>query len=124
MFSEDKMANPNIVNVTSIYGNTALELLSTATVNVITNSAGSGSVDKINNILLTNRANTTISANVSINRNDTIYLIGSSVSIPANSVLVLLAKDSSIYMIEGDVLQANTSTNDAITLIASYERIS
>jgi len=118
------MANPNIVNVTSIYGNTALELLSTATVNVITNSAGSGSVDKINNILLTNRANTTISANVSINRNDTIYLIGSSVSIPANSVLVLLAKDSSIYMIEGDVLQANTSTNDAITLIASYERIS
>ena len=124
MFSEDKMANPNIVNVTSIYGNTALENLSTATVNVITNSAGSGSVDKINNILLTNRANSTISANVSINRNDTIYLIGSSVSIPANSVLVLLAKDSSIYMIEGDVLQANTSTNDAITLIASYERIS
>lgn len=124
MFLEDKMANPNIVNVTSIYGNTALENLSTETVNVITNSAGSGSVDKINNILLTNYSNTAVAANVAINRNSNLYFVGLNVSIPAYSVLVLMAKDSSIYMIEGDVLQANASANSSTTLIASYERIS
>lgn len=118
------MANPNIVNVTSIYGNTALENLSTETVNVITNSAGSGSVDKINNILLTNYSNTAVAANVAINRNSNLYFVGLNVSIPAYSVLVLMAKDSSIYMIEGDVLQANASANSSTTLIASYERIS
>ena len=118
------MANPNIVNVTSIYGNTALENLSTETVNVITNSASSGFVDKLNNVLLSNYSNTAVTANVVINRNSTNYFLGGDVSIPGTSVLVLLAKDSSIYLNEGDVLQANTSANDSVTLTASYERIS
>ena len=35
------MANPNIVNVTAIYGNTVLSNLTTVTANVLTNSAAS-----------------------------------------------------------------------------------
>lgn len=117
------MANPNIVNVTAIYGNTVLNNLTTVTANVLTNSAASGVVNKLNNILLSNYSNATVTANVVMNRSATTYYIGGNVSIPANSVLVLLAKDSSIYQIEGDVLQANVSANSAVTLTCSYEAI-
>lgn len=117
------MANPNIVNVTAIYGNTVLNNLTTVTANVLTNSAASGVVDKLNNIILSNYTANVVTANVMLNRSATTYYLGGNVSIPANSVLVLLAKDMSIYMLEGDVLQANASANSAVTMTASFERI-
>lgn len=117
------MANPNIVNVTAIYGNTALVNLTTVTSNVLTNNTSSGVVDKLNNILLCNYSNAVVTANVLLNRDSNIFYLGGNVSIPGNSVLVLLAKDSSLYMIEGDVLQANVSANSSVTITASYERI-
>ena len=48
------MAAPNIVNVTSITGKTAVAALTTATANVITNSSGSSTVDKLNSVVLAN----------------------------------------------------------------------
>jgi hypothetical protein len=53
-----------------------------------------------------------------------VYYLGGNVSIPANSVLTLLAKDTSIYLEEGDVIQANVTANSAVTITASYELIS
>jgi len=118
------MANPNIVAVASIYGNTALNNLTTATTNVLTNSAASGTVHKLNNIILSNYSANTTLANVVLDRSSTKYFLGGNVSIPATSALVLLAKDMSIYMLEGDVLQANVSANASVTITASYETIS
>jgi hypothetical protein len=117
------MANPNIVNVTAIYGKTALATLSTATANVVTNASASNVVLKMNNVILSNYSNATATANIVINRSATEYYLGGNVSIPANSTLVLLAKDTSLYMEEGDVLQANASANTTITMTASYEQI-
>lgn len=118
------MANPNIVNVSTIYGKTALAALTTVTANVITNSTGSGTVDKLNNIILSNYTASAVGANVVINRSATTYYLGGNVSIPANSSLVLLGKDTAIYLEEGDVLQANVTANTAVTITASYEIIS
>jgi len=117
------MANPNIVNVTAIYGNTVLSNLTTVTANVLTNSAASGKVNKLNNVILSNYSNATVTANVVINRSASTYYLGGNISIPANSTLVLLAKDISLYQVEGDVLQANASANSSVTLTASYEEI-
>jgi hypothetical protein len=117
------MANPNIVNVTAIYGKTALATLSTDTANVVTNASASNVVLKMNNVILSNYSNATATANVVINRSTTTYYLGGNVSIPANSTLVLLAKDTSLYMEEGDVLQANASANTSITMTTSYEQI-
>jgi len=44
-------------------------------------------------------------------------------SVPANSALMVIAKDTVIYMEEGDFLQANASASSA-HLTASYEIIS
>lgn len=117
------MANPNIVNVTTIYGKTALANLTTATGNIVTNAAASGVVDKLNNVILSNYTANTVTANVMINRSATTYFVGGNVSIPANSTLVLLAKDTQLYLEEGDVLQANASANTAVSITASYEEI-
>lgn len=104
-------------------GKTAVALLTTVTSNVITNAAASSTVDKLNNIILSNYTSSAVNANVMINRSSTVYYIGGNVSIPGNSTLVLLGKDTAIYLEEGDVLQANVSANTSISMSASYEII-
>jgi len=121
------MAAPNIVNVTTITGKTAVANVTTVTANVITNAAGSSTVVKLNNITLSNYTAGTVGANVIFNRSSaspTNYYIGGSLSVPAQSTLVALAKDASIYLEEGDVLQINASANSSISMVASYEIIS
>lgn len=118
------MSAPNIVTLTTITGKTALVALSTTTSNVITNSSGSNTVSKLNNVILTNATASQVYANVSINRSSVSYFLGGNVAIPANSTLVLLGKDTSLYLEEGDVVQANVSANSAVSIAASYEIIS
>lgn len=118
------MAAPNLLGTTTVTGKTALATLTTVTANVITNSSSSGTVDKLNSIVLSNYSSSAVSANVMINRSATVYYIGGTVSIPANSTLVLLGKDTSLYLEEGDVLQANVSANTSVSMSASYELMS
>jgi hypothetical protein len=118
------MAAPNLLTSTTVTGKTALASLSTVTANVITNASSSGTVLKLNSILLSNYTATTTFANVSINRSSSTYYLGGNVSVPGNSTLVLLGKDISLYVEEGDILQANVSTNSSISMSASYELMS
>lgn len=117
------MSNPNIVNVSTIYGKTALAALTTTTANVITNASGSNTIVKVEDILLTNYTSSAVGANIVINRSATTYYLGGNVSIPANSTLILIAKDSMVYLEEGDVIQANVTANSSISFTSSYEII-
>lgn len=117
------MANPNIVNVTSIYGNTSVANLSTSTANVLTNSSSSNNVVKVNTLSVANYSNTAITSSVVFNRSNNIYYFVGSVVVPANSTIVVVGKDTSVYLTEGDVIQANASANSASSLIVSYEII-
>jgi hypothetical protein len=118
------MSAPNIVGVTTITGKTALSALTTVTANVITNSAGSNTVDKVNHITLANYTSSAVTANVMLNRSSTIYYLVGNVSVPANSTLVVCGKDTAFYLEEGDVLQANVSANTSVHFSSSYEIIS
>jgi hypothetical protein len=118
------MAAPNIVSLTTITGKTAVANVTTVSANVITNAAASGTVLKINNVVLSNYTSATATGNVLINRAGTNYYIGGGIVIPPTSTLVLIGKDVAFYMEEGDVLQASTSANSSISLVASYEIIS
>jgi hypothetical protein len=61
------MANPNIVNVTTIYGNTSsVSLTTTSATSLVSNAASSGKVFKINSIVAANVDGTT-AADISIN---------------------------------------------------------
>ena len=118
------MAAPNIVNLTSITGKTAVANVTTVSSNVITNAAASGSVLKINNVVLSNYTSTSATGNVLINRSGTNYYIGGSIVIPPTSTLVLVGKDMAFYMEEGDILQSSVSSNSSVSLVVSYEIIS
>jgi hypothetical protein len=118
------MAAPNIVSLTTITGKTAVANVTTVSANVITNAAASNSVLKINNVVLSNYSASSATGNVLINRAGSNYYLGGSIVIPATSTLVLVGKDTAFYMEEGDVLQAFTSANSSVSLVASYEIIS
>ena len=123
------MANPNIVGVTDIKGVSVGAIInSTFVFTVVTNSAGSGKVYKINTILAanvdgTNAADITVSWVDASNSNSEYYL-AKTVGVPADSTLVVLSKDSSIYLNEGDTLRFQASAGNAIHITVSYEEIS
>ena len=118
------MSAPNLLTSSSVVGRTAYASLTTSTSSIITNGAGSNTCAKVENVILTNSSNATVSANITVNRSSSNYYLGGNIGIPGYSTLVLLGKDTSIYIEEGDTLQANVSANSAITLSVGYELIS
>lgn len=117
------MAAPNLINATTITGKTALAALSTTTANVVTNSSGSSTAVKVNSVVVSNYTATAVTTSVMLNRSATVYYIAGAVQVPAYSTLVLVAKDSFFYLEEGDVLQANVSSNSAASIVVGYELI-
>jgi hypothetical protein len=117
------MAAPNILNVNSIYGRTNLAFVTANTVNVVTNLTNSGTVVKINSLHLSNFNVNSIAANVGVNRSANTFLVAAGTSVPAFSTLTVIAKDTAIYLEEGDVLQANCSSNTNVQVVCSYEII-
>jgi len=131
------MANPNIVNVSAIYGTTTyLTPSGTTAVVLLPNGASSGTVMKINQIVAsnvdgTNAVNTTVSlysngavAQGSAPSGGTAYPIVSTVSVPANASLIVVDKTTAIYLMEGQSITVTSGTASKITYSISYELIS
>jgi hypothetical protein len=124
------MAAPNIVNVTTITGKTArLSLSSTSMTALVSNAASSGKVFKINSIVAANVDGTNIvDVTVKVFSEDDIGGTGtaliSSASIPADASLVVLSKDTSIYLEEDRSIGVQASAANDLEVICSYEEIS
>ena len=130
------MANPNIVNVTSIYGNTTYYTPSgTTAVVLLANAASSGVVNKIDNVVASNVTASAANATVSIYTNGavaqgsapsggTAYPIAFQVSVPANASLVVVDKSTAFYLQEGTSISITSGTANALTFTTSYEAIS
>ncbi len=130
------MANPNIVNVTTIYGNTTYYTPSgTTAVVLLANAASSGVVNKIDNVVATNVTSTTATATVSIYTNGavaqgsapsggTAYPIIFQVPVPGNAAVVVVDKSTAFYLQEGTSISVTSGTANAITFTTSYEAIS
>lgn len=117
------MAAPNIVNVTTIFGKSAYANLTTVYSNVITNGSTSGNVIKVNEITVSNYTGTGVSCNVQVGRGASLFFVVGNISVPASSTLVVIAKDTNLYLEEGDYIQANATANVTAHLVASYEVI-
>ena len=117
------MSAPNIVNVATITGKTAVQLCGTSAAAIITNASGSGKVLKVNALLAGNiDATTAYDLTVDLFRSSVAYRFIATVSIPAKSTLDVLGK--SIYLEEGDSLRLTASAASKIEAVASYEDIS
>lgn len=118
------MANPNIVNVTTIYGETEAINATTANANVVQNGASSGAVYKINSLYASNlNGSTTMDFNVDLIRLANTFAVARNVPIPSKSTVVVISKDSSMYLREGDALQVSASSNSNVQVVCSYEVI-
>ena len=123
------MANPNIVSVSTINGNTGVLVIPyTATgvagSNVVGNPAASGMVYKINTLMVTNNTASLASVSLELNRGGTNTAIAYKISVPTNSTLVLLGKDTGLYLLENDALTLASSATNALTAVCSWEQIS
>jgi hypothetical protein len=124
------MANPNIVNVTSIFGKTAVvDLTSTSATSVVSNAAESGKIFKINTLYVTNvdgvnAADITINLYSQAALGGTATQICSTVAVPADATLVVISKNTSIYLEENKSIGATASAANDLKIICSYEEIS
>ena len=126
------MANPNIVNVTTIYCNTSTNLI-TSTADpfataLVNNPASSGKVFKINSIVVAN-VDGTSAADITIkifSQDDlggTGTAIASTISVPADATLIVTDKTTSFYLLEDKSIGATASAANDLVVTISWEEI-
>jgi hypothetical protein len=118
------VTNPNIVNVTSIYGKTSGLAIPITATTIVTNAASSGTVVKVNALYVGN-VDTAVSYKVTVGLlkgGSTSYRMLYQISIPAGAGLDVLSK--SIYLEENDSLQLTADTVSKLEAVCSYEIIS
>ena len=126
------MANPNIVNVTTILGNTSTLLISSTAdpfaTALVSNAASSGKVYKINSIVVAN-VDGTSAADITIKIFSQAALAGtgtaiaSTISVPADASLIVTDKTTSFYLLEDKSIGATASAANDIVVTCSWEEI-
>jgi uncharacterized protein YajQ (UPF0234 family) len=119
------MAAPNIINVTTITGKTAVANVSTTAADIVTNSAASGKVLKVNSLIVSNISGiNSADITASVFRGAVEYKIASTITVPADATLVIVSKDTTIYLEEGDTIRVTASALSTLQAVCSYEEIS
>jgi hypothetical protein len=132
------MANPNIVNVTSIYGNSAYVIPASTSVSVAWTYNGStsltgltpaaGTVNRVTSIVVANVTSSAATCTVAISNNATYasgtpYYIAYQVSVPPNASVVVADKTSSFYVTENQSVGVISGTSSALNYTATFEAI-
>ena len=125
------MANPNLINVSSVLGaNAGFNLTNTATATLITVAADK--LVKINRVTVANVDGTNSATfdlfvdgmgtgstgGATTGADATVYL-AKTVAVPADTTLVVL--DTPIYLMEGDILKGGASAASDLDLFVSFE---
>ena len=114
------MAQPNIVNVSSILGTSEVKVLTTTLTTTLV-TAASDKVLKMNLIRCTNITDNDATVDFDVEVAGTHKKIANEVTVPANSVVDITDKNSSFYLMETDLLRGGSSAADAIDVLISYE---
>lgn len=127
------MAAPNIISVGLIAAGTASQAVTTSTVAFISNAAASGYCVKVNMVMIANISGTPTDITLNLVRTVTTgtpptstagtYSLAYQVTVPEKSTMVLIGKDTTVYLQEGDSLHVLASTNSSLTATGSYEII-
>ncbi len=124
------MTAPNLVNVSTITAKTAyLSLSSTNATTLLSNAASSGKVFKLNSIIVANddgssAADVTISINSAASGGGLAYKIIHTATVIADASLVVIDKNSAIYLEEDRSIVVTASAADDLDVICSYEELS
>ena len=125
------MANPNLINVSSVLGaNAGFNLTNTATATLIT--VASDKLVKINRITVANVDGTnsatfdlfvdgmgTGSTGVTTTGADATVYLAKTIAVPADTSMVVV--DTPIYLMEGDMLKGGASAASDLDMFVSFE---
>jgi len=117
------MANPNVVAVSSIYANTAVDAdVAASAVSLLT--CGSNKLQKINSLIIANIDGTNAATiDVWVTRSSVDYYIAKTISVPADATLVVIDKNMGLYLVESDILKIQASAAGDLSATCSYEEI-
>lgn len=123
------MANPEIISASSIYGKTVYDTdIDTTAASLVSNAASSSKILKINSLTIANIDGTNEATIIVTLRNaaggTTYSTIAHDVAVPANSTLVVISKDTSIYLEEDMAIYVKASVAGDLSATCSYEEIS
>jgi hypothetical protein len=124
------MAAPNIVNVATITAKTdQLALSTTSATTLVSNAASSGKVIKVNMIQVanvdgTNACDVTVDVHSAASGGGTAYSLASTISVPADASLVVVDKNTALYLEEDMSITVTAGTANDLEVIVSYEEIS
>lgn len=118
------MADPNIISVSSIFGRTATGTLSASNTSFLTCPVNK--VLKINSIIISNRTGST-SRDVTVdfydNSRSTAVFLAYTIPVLPDSTLIVLSKESPVYLQESDQIRGFASASSSLDIIISYEEI-
>ena len=123
------MANPNLGSFTNLFGITFSNILTTSNVVQVTNASSSGNVYKIETVLVANNdssntANCTVEINENASGTGSRYRLSPNIGVPPNSTLVVIDKESSIFLNENRTIKASSDLNNHLEITISYQDIS
>lgn len=122
------MANPNIVNVATILGNTSTTSLTTVSAtSLMSNAASSGKIYKVNSIVVSNTSSSAATITVNIYSvaalGGTAFPIAHQISVPPNATLIVTDKTTAFYVLEDKSVGAIAGTASALVVTASWEEL-
>lgn len=119
------MANPNIVNVSTINGKTAVQSVGLSATAIVENAVASGKIYKINCLIISNVDGTSAAdITVDLYRSSTAYHVVKTVSVAADTSFTAIDKSLVLYLEEGDALRLTASATGDLQAVCSYEEIS
>ncbi len=116
------MVAPNVVGVTSILGKTDVQSVGTSATAITT--CATDKVYKINSLVVAN-IDGAVAADITVDlfRSSVAYRIASTITVPADTTLVVISKDMGIYLEEGDSIRCTASAAGDLQALCSYEII-
>ena len=121
------MTAPNIAGLATVTGKTvALNLSNTSFTDVLANAASSNKVLKINSLIVSNvDGNSAAAISVFLQRSgQNSFHFAKNIDVPAETTLIVISKDTQVYLEEDDKIQANASNGNDLNILCSYEEIS
>lgn len=116
------MSAPNLILTNTIVGKTVLFPATSTMTAALANANGSNQVIKLNSVMYANANANNIPCYVEIQRGGISTNLAGGVTVPGYSSLVIVAKDTSTYLEEGDTLRCNTG-GGGMSVTISYELI-
>ena len=118
------MASPDIIDVATINGAMVAGAVSNSAHDIVDVTAEH--TFKINTLAISNVDGTndaTISVSVSADNGSNYYHLAKTVTVPADSTVYIISKDTSIYLDETDLLRLQASAANMLEYVCSYETL-